>query len=389
MISLIKLPSYLFNFSRSRKIAYVLIALIMLSACSEEPTKQKNVKKHYQSAALITISPEKNYTIERDYLGQVTAKQHTSLSFEYSGKVSEVLVDNGDIVKKGQLLAQQDTQLLGYKTSELQAQIAQSEAQITLNKANLKRIEKLIVDGYSSKQRLDELNAENKILKAQINGLNARIQTLQYQKTKSALVAPFDGVITTRLVSKGEVIAASSPSFRMIESANNEISVGIPSKVASTLVLGQLMQIKIDKQNKQAKLIAIGQQINASNRTVQLRLKMLEKLDRGKNFNGQLVRITVEQQINKAGFWIPLNAITDAVRGQWQIFIASASADAKENHKLQAATVNVLHTNEQSVYVNGLALEQHKIVSQAVHRYVAGQTVSSSSQALTSSVGDH
>jgi len=389
MISLIKLPPYSLNLSRGRKITYLLIALIMLSACSEEPSKQNNVEKHYQSAALITISPEENYAIERDYLGQVTAKQHTNLSFEYSGKVSEVLVDNGDIVKKGQLLAQQDTLLLSYKTSELESQIAQSQAQIALNKANLKRIEKLIVDGYSSKQRLDELNAENQILKAQINGLNARIQTLQYQKTKSALIAPFDGVITTRLVSTGEVIAASSPSFRIIESANNEISVGIPSKVASTLVLGQLMQIKIDKQNKQAKLIAIGQQINASNRTVQLRLKMLERLDSDKNFNGQLVRITIEQQISKAGFWIPLNAITDGVRGQWQIFVASTLTDSKDNYQLQAATVNVLHTNEHSVYVNGLALAKHKIVSQGVHRYVAGQTVSSSSQVLASSVGDH
>jgi len=374
---------------RIKQAAYILITLFTISACSEETVNKEITKSYHQSATLLTLSPKQSYIIEREYLGQITAKQQTNLSFEYTGKVSEIFVDNGDIVKKGQLLAQQDTQLLGYKTNELQAQIEQSQAQITLNIANLSRIQTLISDGYSSKQRLDELNAENKILNAQINGLHARIQTIEYQREKSALVAPFDGVITKRLISHGEVIAPSKPSFRIIESANNEINVGIPSKIASALTLGQIIQIKIGEQNKQAKLIAIGHQIDAINRTVQLRLKMVEKLDNAKNFNGQLVRITIDQQINKAGFWIPINAITDGVRGQWQIFIASTSIDSNSNYQLQAATVNVLHANEHSVYVNGLAIKEYQIVAQGVHRYVAGQVVTKSAQTLAKTEGSH
>jgi len=381
-------PSRIMSF-RIKQAAYILITLFTISACSEETVNKEITKSYHQSATLLTLSPKQSYIIEREYLGQITAKQQTNLSFEYTGKVSEIFVDNGDIVKKGQLLAQQDTQLLGYKTNELQAQIEQSQAQITLNIANLSRIQTLISDGYSSKQRLDELNAENKILNAQINGLHARIQTIEYQREKSALVAPFDGVITKRLISHGEVIAPSKPSFRIIESANNEINVGIPSKIASALTLGQIIQIKIGEQNKQAKLIAIGHQIDAINRTVQLRLKMVEKLDNAKNFNGQLVRITIDQQINKAGFWIPINAITDGVRGQWQIFIASTSIDSNSNYQLQAATVNVLHANEHSVYVNGLAIKEYQIVAQGVHRYVAGQVVTKSAQTLAKTEGSH
>ncbi len=381
-------PSRIMSF-RIKQAAYILITLFTISACSEETVNKEITKSYHQSATLLTLSPKQSYIIEREYLGQITAKQQTNLSFEYTGKVSEIFVDNGDIVKKGQLLAQQDTQLLGYKTKELQAQIEQSQAQITLNIANLSRIQTLISDGYSSKQRLDELNAENKILNAQINGLHARIQTIEYQREKSALVAPFDGVITKRLISHGEVIAPSKPSFRIIESANNEINVGIPSKIASALTLGQIIQIKIGEQNKQAKLIAIGHQIDAINRTVQLRLKMVEKLDNAKNFNGQLVRITIDQQINKAGFWIPINAITDGVRGQWQIFIASTSIDSNSNYQLQAATVNVLHANEHSVYVNGLAIKEYQIVAQGVHRYVAGQVVTKSAQTLAKTEGSH
>jgi RND family efflux transporter MFP subunit len=372
-----------------KQLICLLVTLLTISACSEVvETHETASNDYYQSASLITISPEQSYTIKREYLGQVTAKQHTSLGFEYSGRVSKVLVDNGDVVKKGQLLAQQDTQLINFKASELHAQIAQSQAQIALNKANLTRIKTLINNNYSSKQRLDELNAENKILKAQIDGLNARINTLMYQREKSALISPFDGVVTKRLISNGEVTSAGSPSFRIIESANNEINVGIPSKIASTLTLGQLIKIKLDKQIKQAKLIAIGQQIDSVNRTVQLRLKLIEKLEQADNFNGQLVRVTLAQHVNKAGFWIPINALTDAVRGQWQIFIAPLSTNSKNTYKLQAATVNILHSNEHSVYINGLASKQHQIVAQGVHRYVNGQIITTSSPALASTTGN-
>ncbi|PHR83955.1 MAG: hypothetical protein COA59_09960 [Colwellia sp.] len=379
--------------TKVKVILIIFLAAATLAACSKTVEKKEVSNNYQQSASLITITPEKSYTIERDYLGQITAKQHTNLSFEYSGRISHILVDSGDVIKKGQLLAQQDTQLLSYKTAELQSKKVQAQAQVTLNKANLSRIKTLINDGYSSLQRLDELNSENQILRAQINGLNARIATLEYQREKSALIAPFDGVITERFISNGEVINASQPSFRFIEKSNNEINVGIPRKMASTLVLGQIFTIKIDdkdlnNQTNQAKLIAIGQQINTINRTVQLRLKMLKQLDKSNSYNGQLVRVTIEQEIKKPGFWLPLNAITDGVRGQWQIFVASPTDNSNNGYQLQAATINILHTNEHSTYINGLSLTPHKIVAQGVHRYVGGQIVKASTQALANITGN-
>jgi len=114
---------------------------------------------------------------------------------------------------------------------------------------------------------------------------------------------------------------------------------------------------------------------------------MLKKLDKGNSYNGQLVRVTIEQKIKKPGFWLPLNAITDGVRGQWQLFIASPTGDSNNRFQLQPATVNVLHTSERSAYINGLSLEPHKIVAQGVHRYVGGQVVKASTQVLANIAG--
>ncbi len=389
MISKIKRVKCSFSFAFSKLSVGMLIVLATISACSKPTDKQTSDESYHQSATLITISPSQSYTVKREYLGQVTAKQQTNLSFEFSGKVSKVFIDNGDVVKKGQLLAQQDTQLLGYKTEELHAQVMQAQAQITLNKANLLRIETLISDGYSSKQRFDELSAENKILQAQIKGLNAGIKKLAYQKERSALVAPFDGVITHRFLADGEVVSPTQVSFSLIESENIEITAGLPSKVINTLSLGDIIEVTVAGKNKSAKLIAIGQQIDDANRTVQLRLKMLEKLSLSNSYNGQLVRVNIAQKINKVGYWLPIDAITDGVRGQWQVLIASAIGNDSANYKLQSATINILHTNEDSVYINGLELASQNIIAQGVHRYVAGQIVKASTPSLISVVGKH
>ena len=375
--------------TQSKSLLLLLIATSMTLGCSKEDTKNTAIGPYIQSASLLTISPEQSFLIQRDYLGQINAKQQTGLGFEYGGKVAEIYSDSGDIIKKGQVLARLDIQLLNYKMDELSAQITQSKAQISLNKANLTRIQTLIANGHSSKQQLDELNAENKILTAQINGLKARIQTIKYQKEKSALIAPFNGIITKRHISSGEIISPAKPSFQIIESQNNEINVGIPSKVARRLTLGQALNIKINEEMKQAKLIAIGHQIDGSNRTVQLRLKMVEQLDQGNSYNGQLVKISIDEQIDKAGFWVPINAITDGVRGQWQLFIARPDLKQDNQYQLQSTTVKILHSNKNSVYIHGLSLNKHEIVDQGVHRYVTGQNVKNSLSTVATRQGSH
>ncbi len=85
--------------------------------------------------------------------------------------------------------------------------------------------------------------------------------------------------------------------------------------------------------------------------------------------------MAIEDKIEKTGFWLPLEAITDGVRGQWQVFTASPVSNENNNFTLQTTTVNILHSNEHSVYVTGLPLEPQKIVSQGVHRFVGGQVI--------------
>ena len=363
--------SSLSNFSiASRYIVLFPVAILFtLFGCSEKHSKEDITPSYFHTANLLTINPVASYGVSSNYIGKIIAKHHSKLSFEYSGKVNFVAVDSGDFIKKGQLLAQQDTELFTIKSTELQAQVKQTTARMKLNLANLKRIHTLKKDGYSSAQRLDELSAEKQVLEAKKQGLEAAIQTINYQIKKAKLLAPYNAIIGDRMVSAGEVITAGSPVFRLIEQNHNEIKVGIPSKLATTLTLDQVFKVKIGEHQANAKLISIGKQIDQSNRTVLLRLSLLNSVE---SFNGQLVRVAINRTIVKDGFWLPLTAITDGVRGQWNVYLALKS---DQRYIIQPATINVLHATKDAVYVSGLPLQKNLIVSEGLHRFAPGQVV--------------
>ena len=141
-----------------------LLTLTLLSACSKPAEVAKEENSYHHSANIQTVSPSMTYDITREYIGKVVSKQLTSLSFEYAGKVSKIYVDSGDSVSEGQILAEFDTELLTIKRQEIQATIEQLHAQAELNRLNLSRINKLSTKGYSSRQALDELETEKKVV---------------------------------------------------------------------------------------------------------------------------------------------------------------------------------------------------------------------------------
>ncbi|WDE05799.1 efflux RND transporter periplasmic adaptor subunit [Thalassomonas viridans] len=345
-----------------------LTLLSVLAGCSDSGRETAGATVH--NARMLTITPETGYELQREYIGELTTKQHTDLGFEFSGKITAIAFDSGDEVRRGEILASQDTELLKIKHAELEAKIKQNEAQIRLNQANLKRIKSLINSDYTSEQSLDEIEAEYQVLTAGLQGLNAGLQTIEYQMAKTGLIAPFDATIGERFLSQGQVINAGQPAFRLIAKNNNEISVGVPARLAADLKPGNTFTVTINGQLSQASLLAIGKQVDKANRTVQLRL--LPKASNG-GFNGQLVRVNIGQHIDKAGYWLPLSAITDGVRGQWNIYLAQQISGGQ--YQIKAATVSVLHTTENDAFISGLESNEHLVIAEGLHRFVPGQII--------------
>lgn len=357
------------------------LSIALLTACSknkQETTQLNNQEVNYHhSADIQSISPSNSYDIVRKYIGKIVSKQLTSLSFEYAGKVSKVYVDSGDVITKGQLLAEFDTELLTIKRREIAATIAQLNAQAELNRLNLTRINDLNTKGYSSKQALDELETEKKIINADISRQQANIATVEYQISHAKLYAPFDAVISTRLVAEGENFVPNQTAFELIKQTQYEVTVGVPVNVASDLIIGQKLKVTLNKQTWVAKILVIGKQVHKVSRTVELRLA----LNQAANFyNDQLVQVNIKQRIAQAGFWLPLSALTDGVRGQWNVYQVTATQD--DLFTISATTIEVKYSTLDAAYITGLPLIPLEVIASGVHRYVPRQIVKRASKTI-------
>jgi HlyD family secretion protein len=155
--------------------------------------------------------------------GNVTAWQEAIIGAEVNGlKLTEVRVNVGDIVKKGQVLAifSADTA----RADVLQAQASLAEAQATLGEAaaNAARARSLQDTGALSAQQIAQFTTAETTAKARVEAARAVQTNAQVRLKNGQLTAPDNGVISARLATVGSVVGAGSELFRMIRQGRLE-----------------------------------------------------------------------------------------------------------------------------------------------------------------------
>jgi len=133
--------------------------------------------------------------------GSITTIEQSDLSFKTGGNVEEVLVKEGDFVRKGQLLAR-------LNTSEYRAEIEQANLKIAQFRRDLNRLEMLIRDTLTTQEQLQ--NMETSLATAQ-----AQKDALVYNFNQASIFAPEDGVILKKQVSKGEYKSSGALAFTL------------------------------------------------------------------------------------------------------------------------------------------------------------------------------
>lgn len=343
-----------------------LLFLLSFIVLASQPTLA-DTKLHL--AESIALKAETQFNIERKFVGSVFAQQNANLGFELAGKVSSLLANTGDIIAKGDILAKQDTELLEIERKELSAQLSQTEADIALVAANLKRLSSLKQKGYTSDQSVDELQAQRKSLNANKARIQASLKANQARLNKSQLIAPFAGQIATRNVAEGQVVNAGEPVFQILQRDKQEIKVGIPVRVINKLDKTAAVSATIGTEQLPVTLITQGALVDANTRTVQLRFALPED----KSFiPGQLAFIHVQEQQQEAGFWVPMTALTDGVRGLWNVFVAVKQGDS---WLVERRDIRVAYADKSAAYIHGALAADERVITSGVHKLVPGQAV--------------
>jgi HlyD family secretion protein len=155
--------------------------------------------------------------------GNVAAWQEAIIGAEVNGlKLTEVRVNVGDVVKKGQVLATFSAD--GARADVLQAQASLAEAQATAAEAaaNAARARTLQDTGALSTQQIAQFTTAESTAKARTEAARAVLTNAQVRLKNGQLTAPDNGVISARLATVGSVVGAGSELFRMIRQGRLE-----------------------------------------------------------------------------------------------------------------------------------------------------------------------
>lgn len=372
--SLHRITNHLAILSKSHLIQMVMVLMIAfnLQGCGDVNADEQAVSMHYLQAKNDYLVQQDSYQVDRKFVGKVVAKQDANLGFELAGRVNDLLVIEGQKVTKGQVLAALDTELLVIERAQLEAQLQQAQAEFDLTDANLKRVSSLIDSGFTSAQSMDELTSKKRVIAANIRSTRSALDASQYQIDKSKLVAPFDGIVGKRLIAEGEVIASGTPAFRLSQSGHSEITVGVPATFVDQLE-GHQHEVQIAGKSYPVTLLTKGSEVNEITRTVSLRFALPKQ---NGIYHGQLAYLKLSQEYQARGYWVPLSAITDGVRGMWNIYTLEETSPAI--FTLNSSTVTVLHATETAAYVQGDLKDHQAFVTTGLHRFVPGQQVKTS-----------
>lgn len=168
------------------------------------------------------------------------------LSFRVSGKIKELLSDEGKVIKAGDILARLDTDELTQIKNQAAAALKAAEYQYNLDKADYERAENLFKEGSLSAQKRDLAKTKADAGKANAQALKASLDLADTRLGFADLVSPIDGFVLVKSAEAGEVLQAGSTVFSVADLEDIWLSAYINETDLGRVKLNQSAEIRTD-----------------------------------------------------------------------------------------------------------------------------------------------
>jgi len=179
------------------------------------------------------------------YAGEVRAREESQLGFRVGGKLVRRLVDVGDRVHAGELLAELDPGDLQLQASATQAQLAAAQAELARAAADRTRFAKLAQQQLVSRSALDAQDAAYAAAAGQVRAVRAQLDVARNQAAYAQLRAPRDGAIAARQAEAGQVVAAGQPVFLLAGDSGREAVFAVPEIAIHDVHVGQPVTVEL------------------------------------------------------------------------------------------------------------------------------------------------
>ncbi len=232
---------------RSTLITLVVVALVIVGAAGFMLTRGKagaqagsKTAAPKPSLSVTVAQPESSeLTMTLAANGSVAAWQEASVGSESNGlRLSEVRVNVGDVVKKGQVLATFSPETVNADVAQSRAALAEARATAADAAGNAARARTLEQTGALSQQQINQYRTTAETAKAKVEAAEAALAAQQVRKGNTQVLAPDDGVISARTATVGGVVSAGAELFKMIRQGRLEWRAEVTSAELGRIAVG-------------------------------------------------------------------------------------------------------------------------------------------------------
>ena len=276
-----------------------------------------------ENAKLVSLTPIETGGFEHfiELQGRVDAQNisYVAPPNGQGGVVKALYVRQGQYVRKGQVLARLDDQLIRQQIEPLRVQLTSAED-------TYRRTKNLFDQGIGTYQQV--LTAQT-----QVETLKRNIGIIQKQASLMTVTAPSSGIADQVNVRVGEAFVgatAAGPQIRIVNTSDLKVIADVPENYLSKISVGSNVEIILPEENNRvinAKVTVVGKVINPSGRTFQIEAKIPGNSNLKPN---QLAKVRIKDYGNANAITIPINTLQNDEKGKFVMLAV------KEKDKLVA-----------------------------------------------------
>jgi RND family efflux transporter MFP subunit len=288
-----------------------LLAALALAGCQAETAPLAQVERPVQ-VQRVTFA---NGAAAREFVGVVRARYETDLGFRVSGKIVERVVNVGDRVRVGDVIARLDPQDLRLQVESAEAELAAATSSLSQAAADLDRYTTLKARGYAPVAEYDRKKTANDEAEGRLGRARRALDLARNQLAYADLKANADGVITATRAEPGQVVAVGQAVVQLAHRGEKEAVVALPETW-----LGDVRQTQAKvrlwsdgDRTYQARLRELSPQADPATRTYAARFTILDADDA--TAYGMTATVTLSRPGEESVARLPLSSVLNRGHG--------------------------------------------------------------------------